>query len=157
MRWPLIVLLAVVLLVVAAVAVAPTIERQRAYASLRQSGAVTTATIDYCATASNNRPSVVTVTCPGTFALGGTKVTEDILGLPHPLTGGSTVVVAVDPADPRVVYPVTDVRSGDQSGWWTGRTGVAALSLLLVALLAWRQVVVAKRRPTGSDPAEPGD
>jgi hypothetical protein len=150
MRWPVVVVLALVLVVVALASLAPTIERQRDYAALRRSGIVATASIRYCATASDSRPAVVTVTCPGTFLVGGRPVTEDILGLPRPLAEGSTVVVSADPTDTRVVYPVADVRSGYQSGWWTGRTALAGACLVLVLLLVWRQVIVARRRRVGS-------
>jgi hypothetical protein len=106
----------------------------------------TTATIDDCATASNNRPATVTVTCPGTFELDGRPVTEDVLGLPRALQAGDRVAVLVDPHDPSTVYPVADVRDGYRTGWLTGDTAVAALAAVLLILVLASQVLVVRRR-----------
>jgi len=156
MRWPAVLLLGCALVAVAVVSVLPTVARRHDYATLRRSGVTTVARIDYCDTATGGHPAVVTVTCPGTFTVDGHPVTRDILGLPGPLEEGTTVVVSVDPADTGVVYPLADVRTGYQSGWLTGRTALAVFALVLVALLVWRQLLVARRRRGSAPPPVAG-
>jgi len=79
--------------------VLPAIDRRHQYAALGSRGVTTAARIGYCATAQNSRPVSVTVTCPGAFTVLGTRVTEDILGLPAPLQAGATLVVMAGPQD----------------------------------------------------------
>jgi hypothetical protein len=130
------------LVVLAIACVTPTYLRQQQIAQLRARGTTAVARIDFCATASNNRPSTVTITCPGTFAVAGQSVTEDILGLSGPLQSGDEVKVIVDPANHRNVYSATAVRDGEGTGWLTAKTFVALIALALLALLIWRQVIV---------------
>jgi hypothetical protein len=150
-RWGIVIVMACVLLALIGFLLFPTYERQRHYDALRNHGVTTTAHIDYCATATGGRPSVTTVTCPGTFSVNGTTVTEDILGLPRPLPSGAVVRVVVDPRDTGNVYPVSDARSGYQSGWLTENTGYAALSAVLLVAVAASQVVVVRRKRRAID------
>jgi len=126
--------------------VLPTIDRQHQYATLRSRGVTTTARIDYCATAQDSRSGSVTVTCPGTFTVRGAPVTEDILGLPAPAQTGAKLLVMVDPQDTRDVYPLTDVRTGYQSGWLKDDSYYAVLALGLLILTMANVVIVIRRR-----------
>jgi hypothetical protein len=135
--------------------VLPTIDRQHQYATLRSRGVTTTARIDYCATGQNSRPGSVTVTCPGTFTVRGAPVTEDILGLPAPLQAGAALLVMVDPRDTRDVYPVTDVRTGYQSGWLKDDSYYALLALGLLILTVANVVIVIRRRHYDRAASEP--
>jgi hypothetical protein len=124
----------------------PTFERQHQYATLRDHGVTTTAYIEYCSTGGINRPSSVTVTCPGRFTVRAVTHTEDILGLPRPLQAGDAVVILVDPNDPANVYPLADVRTGYHSGWLTNDTYVAVIVAALLALTLANLVIVVRRR-----------
>jgi hypothetical protein len=85
--------------------VLPTIDHLHQYATLRSRGMTTTTRIGYYATAQNSQPVSVTVTCPGTFTVRGSPVTENIPGLPAPLQAGATLLVMAGPQDTRDVYP----------------------------------------------------
>jgi hypothetical protein len=126
--------------------VLPTIDRQHQYATLRSRGVTTTARISYCVTAQNSQPVSSTVTCPGTFTVHGASVTTDILGLAAPLQTGATLTVIVDPQDTRDVYPLTDVRTGYQSGWLKDNSYYALLALGLLLLTLANIVIVIRRR-----------
>lgn len=126
--------------------VLPTIDRQHQYATLRSRGVTTTARIDYCGTAQNSRSGSFTMTCPGTFTVRGAHVTEDILGLPAPAQTGARFLVMVDPQDTRDVYPLTDVRTGYQSGWLKDDSYYALLALGLLILTVANVVIVIHRR-----------
>jgi hypothetical protein len=150
-RWVVTLVLGLALVALIVAMVVPTLRRQSQYSALRARGITTTARIAYCATASNSRPTTVTVTCPGTFTLGGAKVSEDILGVPAPLAEGAHVLVMVDPKDPHDVYPKADVRSNYRTGWLTEDTFVAVLAAGLFGLTIASQVItVRKRRRTTS-------
>jgi hypothetical protein len=141
-RWLAVSALGVGLVVLAIASIYPTYVRQQQIDRLRVAGTSTVARIDYCATASNNRPSTVTITCPGTFTVGGREITEDILGLRGPLQSGDEETVVVDPSDTRNVYAAAAVRSGAGTGWLTSRSVVALVALGLLILLIWRQIIV---------------
>jgi hypothetical protein len=141
-RWIAVVALGLGLVVLAIAFLYPTYLRQQQIEQLRARGTTTEARIDYCATASINRPSAVTITCPGTFDVAGQSITEDILGLSGPLQSGDKVAVIFDPDNRRNVYAASAVRDGEGTGWLTSKSFVALVALVLVALLIWRQVIV---------------
>jgi len=145
-RWVVTGVLCVALVALVVAMLLPTLRRQAQYAALRSRGEMSMARIEYCATASNSRPSTVTVTCPGSFVVGGRRVVEDILGLPAPVADGSSVAVLVDPHDVSDVYPQADVRSGYQSGWWKNDTLIAVVAVVLLGLTVASQVIVVRRR-----------
>jgi hypothetical protein len=126
--------------------VLPTIDHLQQYATLRSRGVTTTARIGYYATAQNSQPVSVTVTCPGTFTVRGSPVTENIPGLPAPLQAGATLLVMAGPQDTRDVYPLTDVRTGYQSGWLEDDSYYALLALGLLILTVANMVIVICRR-----------
>jgi hypothetical protein len=130
--------------------VLPTFWRQRQYATLRTRGVTTTARITYCSSsAGSNQTFAGTTTCPATFVVNGTTVSEKLLGLHAELQTGDMVTVVVDPRAPQDVYPLSDVRTGYQSGWLTRNTFIAVLAALLLILTIASQVIVVRRRRPG--------
>jgi Protein of unknown function (DUF3592) len=125
----------------------PTFRRQEQYAALRARGVTTTARIAYCSNSvGSNQTFGGKTTCPVTFVLDGTTVSEDLLGVRTQLRTGTTVTVLVDPRNPQDAYPLGDVRAGYQSGWLTHDTFIAALAAALLALTIVSQVIVVRRR-----------
>jgi hypothetical protein len=137
--------LALLILIVALIY--PTFRRQGQYATLRARGVTTTARITYCSNAGGaNQTFADETTCPATFVLDGTRVSEDLLGVHTQLQTGRKVTVVVDPRNPQDVYLVGDVRTGYRSGWLTHDTFIAALAAVLLALTIASQVIVVRRR-----------
>jgi hypothetical protein len=125
----------------------PTFQRQEQYATLRARGVTTTARIAYCSnTGGSNQTFGGKTTCPATFVLDGTTVSEDLLGVHAQLRTGTRVTVVVDPRNPHDAYPLGDVRTGYRSGWLTNDTFIAALAAALLALTIASQVIVVRRR-----------
>jgi hypothetical protein len=150
-RWIAECVLSLALVALIVFMILPTFWRQRQYATLRTRGVTTTARITYCSSsAGSNQTFAGTTTCPATFVLNGTTVSEKILGLHAELQTGDMVTVVVDPRAPQDVYPLNDVRTGYQSGWLTRNTFIAVLAaLLLILTIASRVIVVRRRRPGG--------
>jgi hypothetical protein len=150
-RWIAVCVLSLALVALIILMVLPTFWRQRQYATLRTRGVTTTARITYCSSsAGSNQTFAGTTTCPATFVLNGTTVSEKLLGLHAELQTGDMVTVVVDPRAPQDVYPLSDVRTGYQSGWLTRNTFIAVLAaLLLILTIASRVIVVRRRRPGG--------
>ena len=139
--------LCLALLVLIVALIHPTVRRQGQYAALRAHGVTTTARIAYCSNSvGSNQTFGGQNTCHATFALGGTPVSEDLLGVHAQLQAGARLTVLVDPRNPQDAYPVGDVRSGYRSGWLTNDTFIAALAALLLALAIASQVIVVRRR-----------
>ena len=150
-RWIAVCVLSLALVALVVVLIFPTYWRQRQYATLRTRGVTTTARITYCSSsAGSNQTFAGTTTCPATFVLDGTTVSEKLLGVHAQLRTGDMVTVIVDPRVPQDVYPLSDVRTGYQSGWLTRNTSIAVLAaLLLVLTIASQVIVVRRRRPAG--------
>jgi hypothetical protein len=140
-RWIFVILLSLLLIIFIIVSLLPTYSRQQQYAELRKNGVVTVANIQYCTTDANNRPSTVTVRCPGTFGLNNHRITTNILGLPRPLQTGNRVTVLADPSNPSTVYPQADVNSGYRTSWSNNNTYYAALGAVLLILIVISQVI----------------
>ncbi|HEX3566870.1 MAG TPA: DUF3592 domain-containing protein [Acidimicrobiales bacterium] len=146
-RWIAVGLLSLALVVLIIVMIVPTVLRQQQYATLRTRGVTTTARITYCSSsAGSNQTFAGTTTCPATFALHGTTVSEKLLGVHAQLQTGDVVTVIVDPRAPQDVYPLSDVRTGYQSGWLTRNTFIAVVAVLLLVLTIASQVIVVRRR-----------
>jgi hypothetical protein len=146
-RWVITSVLSLALLVLIVALIAPTFRRQEQYATLQDRGVTTQARIDYCAnTTGSNRAFNGVTTCPATFVLHGATVSEDLLGLPSQLHTGTTVTVVVDPENARDVYPLSDVRTGYKSGWFTDDTYFAALAAVLLAGAIASQVIVVRNQ-----------
>ena len=139
--------LGLALLVLIVALIYPTFRLQGQYATLRAHGVTTTARITYCSnTGGSNQTFGGKTTCPATFRLDGTTVSEDLLGVHTQLQTGATVTVMVDPRNPQDAYPLGDVRTGYRSGWLTNDTFIAALAAVLLALTIASQVIAARRR-----------
>jgi Protein of unknown function (DUF3592) len=146
-RWIAVCVLSVALVALIIVMLFPTLWRQRQYATLRTRGVTTTARISYCSSsAGSNQTFAGTTTCPASFMLHGTAVSEKLLGVHTQLQAGDRVTVIVDPRVPQDVYPLSDVRTGYQSGWLTRNTFIAVLAALLLVLTIASQVIVVRRR-----------
>jgi hypothetical protein len=149
-RWIAVCVLSLALVALIILMVLPTFWRQRQYATLRTRGVTTTARITYCSSsAGSNQTFAGTTTCPATFVVNGTTVSEKLLGLHAELQTGDMVTVVVDPRAPQDVYPLSDVRTGYQSGWLTRNTFIAVLAALLLILTIASQVIVVRRRRPG--------
>ena len=150
-RWIAVCVLSLALVALVVVLIFPTYWRQRQYATLRTRGVTTTARITYCSSsAGSNQTFAGTTTCPATFVLDGTTVSEKLLGVHAQLQTGDMVTVIVDPRVPQDVYPLSDVRTGYQSGWLTRNTFIAVLpALLLVLTIASQLIVVRRQRSAG--------
>jgi hypothetical protein len=146
-RWMVTCGLSLALLVLIVALIAPTFRRQEQYATLQNRGVTTLARIDYCAnTTGSNRAFNGVTTCPATFVLHGATVSEDLLGLPSQLHTGAMVTVVVDPKNARDVYPLSDVRTGYESGWFTDDTYFAALAVVLLVGAVASQVIVVRKQ-----------
>lgn len=146
-RWIAVCVLSLALVALVVVLIFPTYWRQRQYATLRTREVTTTARITYCSSsAGSNQTFAGTTTCPATFVLDGTTVSEKLLGVHTQLRTGDMVTVIVDPRVPQDVYPLSDVRTGYQSGWLTRNTIIAVLAALLLVLTIASQVIVVRRR-----------
>lgn len=150
-RWIAVGVLSVALVALIVVMIFPTFLRQRQHAALRTRGVTTTARITYCSSsAGSNQTFAGTTTCPATFVLHGTTVSEKLLGVHTQLQTGERVTVIVDPRAPQAVYPLSDVRTGYETGWLTRDTFIAVLAaLLLVLTIASQVTVVGRRRSAG--------
>jgi hypothetical protein len=146
-RWIAVCALSLALVALIVVMILPTYWRQRQYATLRTRGVTTTARITYCSSsAGSNQTFTGTTTCPANFVLDGTTVSEKLLGVHAQLQTGDMITVIVDPRVPQDVYPLSDVRTGYQSGWLTRNTFIAVLAALLLVLTIASQVIVVHRR-----------
>ena len=146
-RWIAVCVLSLALVALIVVLIFPTFWRQRPYATLRTRGVTTTARITYCSSsAGSNQTFAGTTTCPATFVLDGTTVSEKLLGVHAQLQTGDMVTVIVDPRVPQDVYPLSDVRTGYQSGWLTRNTFIAVLPALLLVLTNASQLIVVRRQ-----------
>jgi hypothetical protein len=146
-RWVAVCILGLVLIALIVALIYPTFRRQGQYATLRAHGVTSTARISYCInTGGSNQTFAGETTCKATFVLGGSTVSEDLLGVHSQFQTGTKVSVLVDPRNPQDVYPVTDVRTGYRSGWLTHDTFIAALAAGLLVLTIASQVVVIRRR-----------
>jgi hypothetical protein len=105
-RWIPVCVLSIALVALIVVMVLPTLWRQREYATLRTRGVTTTARITYCSSsAGSNQTFAGTTTCPATFVLNGTTVSEKLQGLHAQLHTRDKITVIVDPRAPHDVYP----------------------------------------------------
>jgi hypothetical protein len=145
-RWLAACALGLALLVLVVALIYPTFRRQEQYATLRARGVTTTARITYCSNSvGSNQTFGGKTTCPATFAVDGSTVSETFW-VCAPLRTGDMVTVVADPRNPQDAYPLGDVRTGYRSGWLMNDTFIAALAAALLALAIASQVIAVRRR-----------